>query len=67
MAEKIPEIRNVFPDLKIVMLTMAADSDLQYSLKEDGLIDGFLLKASGGGEIYEALKMVCSGKACWYY
>ena len=67
MAEKLPEIRKAFPDLKIVMLTMAADPDLQHSLKDARLIDGFLLKASGGGEIYEALKMVCSGNDYWYY
>ena len=67
MIEKLPQIRNTLPKLKIVMLTMAGDPNLQKSLRENNLVDAFTLKTMEGEEIHRVIKLVWNCGTWWFY
>ena len=51
---------NIFPDLKIIALTMFSDEEYYYKMIDRG-VKGFLLKTSGINEIENAIRNVMMG------
>ena len=52
---------NIYPDLKIIALTMFSDEEYYYKMVDRG-VKGFLLKTSGILEIENAIRNVMSGE-----
>ena len=52
----------IFPDLKIIALTMFSDGDYYYKMIDLG-VKGFILKTNGSDDIEQAIKDVMLGKS----
>lgn len=57
------EVKEHYPDIKIIILTTFDDDEFIYSALKYGA-SGYLLKGASTEELYEAIKVVHQGGAC---
>lgn len=62
--EATKEALKLFPDIKVIALTMFGEDEYYYQMIEAG-VKGFLLKNSGIDEVLEAIKTVAKGENCF--
>ncbi|MCB2196943.1 MAG: response regulator transcription factor [Bacteroidetes bacterium] len=62
--EATKEVLSVYPELKIIALTMFGEDEYYYQMIEAG-VKGFLLKDTNMDEVMEAIELVAGGENCF--
>lgn len=61
--EATQEITELFPDVKVIMLTSYADEDVLFDPSAEHF--GYVLKQIGSDDLVKALERVGHSRACW--
>ena len=61
--EATRELKRIFPDVKVLVLTMYKDKELLHQAISSGA-DGYILKEDSDKELYSAIEKIRQGKIC---